>query len=186
MRILGAIIQVTALAVLDIRQKLALGHAIALQFIGDENARNVQQPLLETLEEALCCPGFAAGLHQNVKRDPVLIRGAPEIMLLTVDPNEDLVQVPFVTGAGSTPTKIVREACAKLQTPLPDALVGNKDAALRQEPLDISKAKAEDAVEPDRVADHLGRKTMAIATVWRLPHSAILAQDWDARQCRLP
>ena len=138
---------------LDIRQKLALSHTIALQFIGDENARHVQQPLQKTLEEALRRPGAAAGLHQNVKHDAVLIDGAPEIMLFTVDPNEDLVQVPFVTGPGSAPRKIVREARAKLQTPSPDALIRNKDAALRQEQLDISKAQAEYVVEPDRVAD---------------------------------
>jgi hypothetical protein len=113
-RILIAIIQVTALTVLDIRQKLALSHAIALQFIGDENARHVKQPLQETLEEALRCPGAAASLHQNVKHDAVFTNGAPEIMLFTVNPNEDLVQLPFVTGPGSASTKIVREARAKL------------------------------------------------------------------------
>jgi hypothetical protein len=49
MRILSAIIQVAALTVLDIRQKLALGYAIALQFIGDENARLAQdQAALQT------------------------------------------------------------------------------------------------------------------------------------------
>jgi hypothetical protein len=130
MRILSAIIQLTALTVLNIRQTLALSHAIALQFIGDENARHIQQPLQETLEEALRRPGAAAGLHQNVKHDAVLIDGAPEIMLFTVDPNEDLVQAPFVTGPGSAPTKLVREARAKLQTPPADALIRNKDAAL--------------------------------------------------------
>jgi hypothetical protein len=42
MRILTAIIQVAALTLLDIRQKLALSYAIALQFIGDENGRHIQ------------------------------------------------------------------------------------------------------------------------------------------------
>ncbi len=152
MRILSAIIQVTALAVLDIRQKLALSHAIALQFIGDENARHIRQPLQETLEEAFRRPGVTAGLHKNVKHDAVLIDGPPEIMLFTVDPNEDFVQVPFVAGPGPAPTKIVREARAELQTPPPDALIRNKDAALRQEQLDISKAQAEYVVEPDCLA----------------------------------
>jgi hypothetical protein len=185
MRILGAIIQVAALTVLDLRQELALSYAIALQLIGDENARHIQQPLQETLEEASRCPGVTAGLHQNVKHDAVLIDGAPEIMLFTVDPNEDLVQVPFVAGPRSTPTKTVRETRAKLQTPPPDTLVGDKDAALRQEQLDISKAQAEYVVEPDRVADQLGRKTMAIMWVWRLLHSSILAQDRAALQTNL-
>jgi hypothetical protein len=53
MRVLSAIVQVSALTVLDIWQKLALGYAGAPQFVGDENARHVLQPLQETLEEAL-------------------------------------------------------------------------------------------------------------------------------------
>jgi hypothetical protein len=185
MRILSAIIQVAALTVLDIRQKLALSDAIALPFIGDENARHMQQPLQETLEEAFRCPGVTAGLHQNVKHDAVLIDGAPEIMLFTVDPNEDLVHVPFVAGPGSAPTKIVPETSAKLQTPPPDTLVGDKDVALRQEQLDISKAQAEYVLGPDRVADQLGRKTMAIRWVCRLLQACILAQDWSTLQTNL-
>jgi hypothetical protein len=114
MRILSAVIQVEALTVLDIRQKLALSHPIALQLIGDDNARHVQQPLQEALEEALRRLGAAAGLHQDVKHDAVLIDGTPEIMLFTVEPDEDLVQVPFVTGPGSAQTKIVRLARTKL------------------------------------------------------------------------
>jgi hypothetical protein len=119
-RILSAIIQVTALTVLDIRQKLALSHAIALQLIGDENARHVKQPLQETLEEALRRPGAAAGLHQNVKNDAVLIDGAPEIMLFTVDPNEE------ASGAGqlhpralSEPDVILSHHPAPIVRPLP-------------------------------------------------------------------
>jgi hypothetical protein len=105
-------------------------------------------------------------------------------MLITTDPNEDLIQIPFVTGPGSAPTKIVREARPKLQTPPPDTLIGNNDAALRQEQLDILKAQAEYVIEPDRVANQLRWKTMAIMWVWLL-HSSILAEDRAARQIRL-
>jgi hypothetical protein len=59
--------------------------------------------------------------------------------------------------------------------------VGNKDTTLRKEQLDISKAQAEDVVEPNRVADQLGRKTMAIMRVWRLLHSSTIAQKPAAR-----
>jgi hypothetical protein len=60
MRVLSAIVQVSALTVLDIWQKLALGYAGAPQFVGDENARHVLQPLQETLEEALRRSGITA------------------------------------------------------------------------------------------------------------------------------
>ena len=160
MGILSAIVQVAALTVLDIRQELALRHPVAFQLVGDENARHVLQPLQETLEEALCRAGIAAGLDQNIKHDAVLIDSAPEIMQLALDPNEHLVQVPLVTGSGPAPTQIAREARAKLQTLPTDTLIRNKDGALRQEQLDISKAQAEYMIETDRVPDQLGWKTM--------------------------
>jgi hypothetical protein len=56
---------------------------------------------------------------------------------------------------------------------------------LGQEQLDISKAETEYVVEPDRVADQVGWKPMAIMWVWRLLHSSIIAQDRAARQTRL-
>src|SRR5271157_2038978 len=129
MGILSAIVQVAALTVLDIRQELALRHAVAFQLV--------------RVEEALRRPRIAAGLDQNIKHDAVLIDGAPEIMQLALDPNEHLVQVPLVTGPGPAPTKTIREARAKLQAPAPNALVGDNHAALRQEQLDVPKAQAE-------------------------------------------
>jgi hypothetical protein len=185
MGILSAIVQVAALTVLDIRQALALRHPVAFQLVGDENARHVLQPLQETLEEALCRAGIAAGLDQNIKHDAVLIDSAPEIMQLALDPNEHLVQVPLVTGSGPAPTQIAREARAKLQAPAPDALVGDKHAALRQEQLDVPKAQAEYMVEPNRVADELGREAVTVVRVRRLLHATILARGRPARQGRL-
>jgi hypothetical protein len=44
----------------------------------------------------------------------------------------------------------------------------NKNATLRQEQLDISKAQAEHVAQPDRVADQLRWKTMATMWVSRL------------------
>ena len=178
MGILRAIVQVAALTVLDVRQELALRHAVAFQLIGNEDARHILQPLQETLEEALRRPAIAAGLDQNIKHDAVSIDGAPEIMQLAPDPNEHLVQVPFVTGLGPAPTKTIREARAKLQAPAPDALVGDKHAALRQEQLDVPKAQAEYVVEPNRVADQLGREAVTVVRV-------ILTQTRPARQGRL-
>jgi hypothetical protein len=58
----------------------------------------------------------------------------------------------------------------------------NKDAADRQEQLDISKAQAEYVVEPDRVADQFCWEAAAMVQVWRLLHSSIFAQDRAVRQ----
>ena len=45
----------------------------------------------------------AARLHQDVDHVAVLIHRKPEILLLAVDSNEDLVQVPNVAEAALAP-----------------------------------------------------------------------------------
>jgi hypothetical protein len=46
----------------------------------------------------------AARLHQDVEHVAVLVDRAPQVMGGAVDLHEDLVEVPFVAGAGSPPT----------------------------------------------------------------------------------
>ena len=46
----------------------------------------------------------AARLHQDVEHVAVLVDRAPQLMGGAVDRHEDLVEVPFVAGAGSPPT----------------------------------------------------------------------------------
>ena len=48
-----------------------------------------------------------------------------------------------------------------MQAPLSDRLVGHGDAALGEEVLDLTEAQAETVVEPDRVADDLGRESVS-------------------------
>jgi hypothetical protein len=60
MRVLSAVIEVSALSVLCIGQQFALRHTITLQLVGDQNARFILQPLQQALKEALCGSGTAA------------------------------------------------------------------------------------------------------------------------------
>ena len=51
----------------------------------------------EFSEQSLCGALITMRLDQNVDHIAVLIHGAPQILLLAVDSNEDLIQVPVVT-----------------------------------------------------------------------------------------
>jgi hypothetical protein len=44
----------------------------------------------------------------------------------------------------------------------PDGLVGEVEAALGQEFLDVAVAQGEPGIEPDGVPDHLGREAVAV------------------------
>ncbi len=119
-RVLCSVVQVAALAMLDVQQQCALGHAIALQLVCDEHARRIMQTFEETLEEALCRRAIAAALHRDVEDHAVLIHGTPEIAQLALDADENLIKVPLVTGPRAAAAKIVGEGRAELQAPSTD------------------------------------------------------------------
>ena len=90
----------------------------------------------------------------------MLVHRAPEVEQLAVDLQEDLVQVPGVARLRPSPTQPAGELAAELQAPLPDALVADDDAPLGEDQLDVSEAQAEEVLQPDSVADDLGREAV--------------------------
>src|SRR5947209_5298431 len=97
----------------------------------------------------------------------------PEIVQHAVDPDEHLIEVPGVSGPGPPPSEPSRELRTKFPAPVPDALVGHDHAALGQDQLDIPQTEAEYMIQPDRVADDLGREAMPRigGGLWRHPVS---------------
>jgi hypothetical protein len=51
--------------------------------------------------------------------------------------------------------------------PAPHGLIGDDNAPLRQKQLNITEAEAEHVIQPDSMADDLGREAMAVVRVWR-------------------
>src|ERR671933_875901 len=182
MRVLGAIVQVPALPVLDPGQGLTFRHAIALQLVGHEHARHILQALEQLLEEALGRLGIAPALNQDVEDLAILVHGAPEIVQLAADADEDLVQVPLVARTRSSPAQLVGEGLSELEAPAADALVGDDHAALGQDQLHVAQAQAEDVVQPVGMGDDLGWKAVAMMWVRRAPHPTTLAYLASARQ----
>ena len=176
MRILGPVVEVLALAVLDPGQDLALGRAIAGQFVRHDGAGYVPQPFQQLPEEALRRFGIPAALHQDVEHGAVLVDGAPEVMPFAADAEEHLIEMPFVPGSRPPSAQPIREALGELQAPAPDRLVGEDDAALGQEQLDVPEAQRERVVEPDRVGDDRGREAVTMVWIRSAYHPPTMAQ----------
>src|SRR5207245_4441188 len=85
----------------------------------------------------------------------------PHPVLLAGDIELYLVEVPLVAGTGQPATDLVRERLAELERPLPHGLVADGDAAGGGQLLDHPQGEREAEVEPDRVADDLGREAVA-------------------------
>ena len=146
MRVLGPIVQISALSVLNAGKQLTLSDAIAPQLVGHDHPRYILQTLQKPLEEALRGVGIAPGLNEDVEHDAILIDGTPEIVLHASDSDEDLVQVPLVPWPWPAAAQAVSETRAEFLAPASYRLVGDHDAALSQEQLNVPQAEAEHVV----------------------------------------
>jgi hypothetical protein len=119
-------------------------------------------------------PGVAPALHRDIENHAVLIDCAPEIVLDAVDPDEHLIQMPAVAGPGPASPQSAGEGPGKLSTPPPDRFGGDNHTALSQHQLDVPKAETERVVQPNRMADDFGRKTMTTVGIRDASHPATM------------
>src|SRR4051794_20735192 len=96
-------------------------------------------------------------------------------MLLTGDLEHHLIEMPFVARPGQPSADDVGELLAKLESPLPDRLMADLDAAEGQHLLDHPKAQRESKVQPHRVADQLRREAVAgVEGLGRARHAGLI------------
>src|ERR1700745_30189 len=181
MRDLSAIVEIAALAVLDLGQDLAFGGSVALELVCDDHPRNIPQALQQLAEEPRGRGRIAPALNQNVEDISSLIDRAPKIVLLAADPDEHLVHVPLVAGLGPPPLQRIGEDPAEAQAPLADALVADDDSTRRQDQLNIPLAQAEAVIEPDRMLDDHGREAEVATRVRRYRHAPLRLPRFSGR-----
>ena len=91
-----------------------------------------------------------------------------------MDRDEYLVEMGGVshpTAAAPQPPRVDR---TEPLAPLPNHLVGDRHASLREEIFNIAEAEAEPMVEPDRVADDVGRESTSVIAGRLAPHRPTL------------
>jgi hypothetical protein len=150
------------LARFDSWQDLALGSSVALEFVGDDHARDVGPSLEQLAEELLGGALIPAALHQDIQHIAVLIHGPPEIMPLARDRETHLIHMPLVSEPRASTTKLIRILLTKLATPLANRLIGRNHTSLKRELFHIPEAQAKSEVVPHGVADDLYRKAVVL------------------------
>lgn len=111
----------------------------------------------------------------------VLVDRAPELMVLALDRQNYLVEMPFVAPSWLTPTQLVGILLAEPQSPLADRLVGHDDTPAGHQLLDVAKAQRKTEVEPHHMADDLARVTEA-AVKLGICHPSILKRHGAVRR----
>jgi hypothetical protein len=85
MRILSTIILVLVLVMLDTRQDLSLGRAVAPELIGNDYPRYILQSLQKLAKELLRCFLVSATLHEDIQDIAVLVHCSPQVMNTAID-----------------------------------------------------------------------------------------------------
>ena len=78
----------------NVGKETALRHAMAARFISHDHARRILKTFQQPSKETFGGISIASLLHENVRHDTVLVDGAPEMVLHSLDPNEPLASRP--------------------------------------------------------------------------------------------
>ncbi len=138
---------------------------IALELIRDELPRRFSLALQNLGEEPLGSLLVPPSSDQNVQNITVLINGRPEVNLLPVDLQEQLIYVPDVAQSALLLSDRAGVSWPELETPEADCLVGDDDPSFGQQILHVSKAECEPVVEPDGMTDDFRWETVT-SIVW--------------------
>ena len=113
----------------NLRKQLTLSHAVASQLIGHDHTPHILKAFQQPSEETLCCFGIPPWLNEYVEHNALLIHGAPQIVLHTLDPDEHFIEVPFVSRPGPAAAQTAGKGLAELLAPAPDRLIGSDNAS---------------------------------------------------------
>ena len=121
----------------------ATGGRVTTQLVGNQASRHVPLVLQQLAKEAHRGVPIPSRLHEDVEDVTVLIYGAPQVLLATLDRDEHLVEMPGVSEPATSAPQSARILRTEPSTPLPDGLIGDFDTPAGQQVLHVSEAERE-------------------------------------------
>ena len=88
------------------------------------------------------------------------VDGPPKVDRSAVDLQIDLIEAPSHVGFQRALSQVGRDPRFDMVHSTPNRLVRHRHSAFRQQIFDVTQAEGEPEVEPDRLVDNLGRKTI--------------------------
>jgi hypothetical protein len=142
-------------------EHFSVGCRITSQLVSDECKRWLSLVFQDPVKEAF--GGFPVPLtcDQNIEDVTILIHCSPEIMPLAADRNKQFVHVPDVPESALSLPECAGICCSELLAPGSNRFVRHGHAAFCKQIFNIAKAKSEPMIQPDGMADDLGRKPVA-------------------------
>jgi len=149
----------------NLGKQLAVCHSVASQLVGHDHSRYISKTLQQSPKETFGGPSIPPWLNEDVEHDTVLIHGTPQIMLYALDANEHLVHIPLIPRLWPAAAQAVGETLTEFLAPAPHCLVGHDHTTFGQNQLNVPETQAEHVVQPDGMADDLGREAVAVMRV---------------------
>ena len=174
MRHFGSVVRVAVRAVGYRWHHQPVRGRITPQLIGDQTAGETALSLQQLPEEPNGGAPIPSRLDQDIEDVAVFVYGSPQVLLAAVECDEQLIEMPRISEAPASLPKSSSIRTAERSTPPSDRLIGDRDASLGQEVLNIPKTEAEAKVEPDSVRDDVGRESIAVVAGRRTDHPATL------------
>ena len=171
---LGSIVRVRISDVDHRRHHGAARGGVGAQLVGDQSSRDMALGFQQSPKESDGCSPIPVRLHEDVQDVTVLIHGAPQVLLATLDSDEHLVEMPGVSHPTAPAPQLPDVDRTEPLAPRPNRLVGDRHASLREEIFGIAEAEVEPMVEPDRVADDVGRESISVIAGRLAPHRLTL------------
>ena len=141
------------------RKDLPMCSRITPKLVGDQLPRCLSLMFQGPTKEALSGSTISTLGDQNIDHVSILIDGPPKIEALTLDGDEEFIDVPDVTESSLFPTQSSGIGWSEFLTPVSDRFVGDKDSSLREQVFYVSKAQGEPMVEPNSVTDdYMGKR----------------------------
>ncbi len=153
MRVLRSVVQSLVPAVFDTGKYLSFRCAITLQLVRDDDTWYVLQAFQQLAEELLRGFFVPAALDQDVQDVTILVHGSPQIMILAIDLDEHLIEVPLISGPGTPSAQFIRVCLTELERPFTDRFVSNDYPAHSHYFFNVAVAEGEAEVKPHSVAD---------------------------------
>src|SRR5712675_9251 len=122
------------------------GRAVGAEPVGRQQFRRETLFLEELAHQPECRPLVAPALNQHVENLALVVDRPPQVHPFAGNPDYHLVEVPSIARAWAAPPQLARDPGPEFQNPAPYSFIGNLQAALGEEFLDIAVAQCESEV----------------------------------------
>ncbi len=120
MRLLGPIVGIPSVVVNDARYKFSTSNTIAAQLVGHDLSGFAAMTSQYPFKKPPGCRTVSSRLEKNINHFAVLINSSPQVMLLTIYLDEDLVDEKGVSITSVLLLQAARIHCTELDTPEAD------------------------------------------------------------------